>query len=53
LTHYSPKDEEKAFDFPSLFDLTQKLGFLLEAAIIENAIDVRRWGRLVQFTADD
>jgi hypothetical protein len=63
LTHYSPKDEEKAFDFSSLFDLTQKLGFLLEAAvlekiglpmpIIENAINVRRWGRLVRFTADD
>ena len=63
LTHYSLKDEEEAFDFPSLFDLTQKLGFLLEAAILEkiglpmliilNAIDVRRWGRLVQFSADD
>lgn len=63
LTHYNPEDEEKAFDFLSLFDLTQKLDFLLQTTIlekiglpmpiIENAIDVRRWGRLVQFAADD
>jgi ApeA N-terminal domain 1 len=62
LTHYSPKDEARAFDFASLFDLAQKLEFLLKATIlekiglpmpiIENAIGVHRWGRLVQFTAE-
>jgi hypothetical protein len=52
----------RAFDFASLFDLAQKLEFLLKAAIlekiglpmpiIENTIGVHRWGRLVQLTAD-
>lgn len=59
LTHYDPGDEEKAFDFAALFDLTQKMGFLLQAiilaemglpeALIDCAIDDWRWGHLVQF----
>jgi hypothetical protein len=31
--------------------ILEKIG--LPMRTIENAIDVRRWGRLVQFTADD
>lgn len=59
LTHYDPSDEEKAFDFAELFDLTQKMGFLLQAIIlkemglseilIDRAINDSRWGHLVQF----
>jgi hypothetical protein len=63
LTHYNPRDEAKASDFAGLFDLTQKMGFLLQAiilsetglpeALIDRAIHQRRWGRLVQFDEEE
>lgn len=59
LTHYDPGDEGKAFGFAELFELTQKMGFLLQAVILKEiglsetlidlAINERRWGHLVRF----
>lgn len=59
LTHYSPKDEKNAADIPELFDLAQKLRFIIEAAIlveigipentIEGALGKSRWGELIKF----
>ena len=59
LTHYNPKDEEKTDDIAGLYELSQKLGFLLEALIltemglpqrvVENAYSSHHWGRLVKW----
>lgn len=59
LTHYRPDDEDKIAGFSELFDLSQKLKFILEVAILkemgipDNLVDkvfgVGRWGRLVNY----
>jgi hypothetical protein len=59
LTHYNPEDEGKSADLAGLYELSQKLGFLLEAVIlnelglpqsvVEGAFSTRRWGHLVKW----
>jgi hypothetical protein len=63
LTHYNPQDEENTDDLAGLFELSQKLGFLLEAVIlnelglpksvVEGAFSSRRWGHLVDWDASE
>ena len=63
LTHYNPKDEKKADDIAGLFELSQKLEFLLEALIlielglpkniVESAFSARRWGHLLIYDSSE
>jgi hypothetical protein len=57
LVHYRPQDEDQVADFPQLFELSQKLKFILEIAILRElgvppsilgrAVSGPRWQHLV------
>jgi hypothetical protein len=57
LVHYRPQDEDQVAEFPQLFELSQKLKFILEVAVLrelrvppsvlERALNGSRWQHVV------